>query len=558
MAQVGKNTSTPLNLQIGAATEMMKSFLALLRTRRAVALIYAFAFAFVAFTAFVAFVNNPTTSSPPAAFGDGSRFSSLFAYFFPNSTAQPPQTKTNNVTDSISDDETLKSSKNPTVVQAPPQVNNQSHVDSSGAANHTLMPIAKPPSTTAANGSANVGVSVIGEGMRSNYTTSLLKKKQQSSSLVSNVSASDGPKKQMSVEETLVNCNFYEGSWVRDESYPLYKPGSCSLIDEQFNCIANGRPDTDYQKLRWKPHGCTLPRLDAKRMLKMLKGKRLAFVGDSLNRNMWESLVCILKNSVKDQKKVYEAHGRHRFRTAEASYSFVFKDYDLSVEFFVSPFLVREWEIQEKDGHKKETLRLDLMGESAAKYKGADIIIFNTGHWWTHEKTSKGEDYYQEGNHVYNKLHVKEAFRKAITTWARWVDSYVNPLKTIVFFRGYSESHFSGGRWNSGGQCHNETEPIKNEKFLASYPYKMRALETVLHGMKTSVNYLNITRITDYRKDAHPSIYRKRKYSEEENKSALRYQDCSHWCLPGVPDTWNELLYAELLVKEYQRQEPQS
>lgn len=66
-------------------------------------------------------------------------------------------------------------------------------------------------------------------------------------------------------------------------------------------------------------------RLDAKRMLQMLKGKRLAFVGDSLNRNMWESLVCILKSSVKDQKKVYEAHGRHHFRTPEASYSFIFK-----------------------------------------------------------------------------------------------------------------------------------------------------------------------------------------------------------------------------------------
>lgn len=66
------------------------------------------------------------------------------------------------------------------------------------------------------------------------------------------------------------------------------------------------------------------------------------------------------------------------------------QDYDLAVEFFVSPFLVREWEIREKNGHKKETLRLDLMGESASKYIDADILIFNTGHWWTHEKTSKG------------------------------------------------------------------------------------------------------------------------------------------------------------------------
>lgn len=65
-------------------------------------------------------------------------------------------------------------------------------------------------------------------------------------------------------------------------------------------------------------------RLDGSRLLDLLRGKRLVFVGDSLNRNMWESLVCILRNSVKDRSKVYEANGRHHFR-GEASYSFIFK-----------------------------------------------------------------------------------------------------------------------------------------------------------------------------------------------------------------------------------------
>lgn len=66
------------------------------------------------------------------------------------------------------------------------------------------------------------------------------------------------------------------------------------------------------------------------------------------------------------------------------------QDYNCTVEFFVSPFLVREWEVSDNNGTKKETLRLDLVGKSSDAYRGADIIIFNTGHWWTHEKTSKG------------------------------------------------------------------------------------------------------------------------------------------------------------------------
>lgn len=74
----------------------------------------------------------------------------------------------------------------------------------------------------------------------------------------------------------------------------------------------------------------------------------------------------------------------------------------------------------------------------------------------------------------------------------------------------------SGGQWNSGGQCDSEIEPIKNETFLRRYPAKMVVLEKVLRGMKTHVTYLNITKMTDFRKDGHPSIYRKQKLTEEE------------------------------------------
>ncbi|KAK3227183.1 hypothetical protein Dsin_007045 [Dipteronia sinensis] len=141
--------------------------------------------------------------------------------------------------------------------------------------------------------------------------------------------------------EILMNCDLFDGEWVHDDSYPLYKQGSCSDIDQEFNCFYTGRPDTDYQKMKWKPKGCNLPRLDGVHILELLRGKRLVFVGDSLNRNMWESLLCILKGSTKDPSNVFEANGRHHFR-GETSYSFIFKDYNFSVEFFIAPFFVQE------------------------------------------------------------------------------------------------------------------------------------------------------------------------------------------------------------------------
>ncbi|GFP82806.1 protein trichome birefringence-like 4 [Phtheirospermum japonicum] len=83
-----------------------------------------------------------------------------------------------------------------------------------------------------------------------------------------------------------------------------------------------------------------------------------------------------------------------------------------------------------------------------------------------------------------------------------------------------------------------------NEAHLSSYSWMMRALETEISRMKMPVFYLNITKMTDYTKDGHPSIFRQ---SALTRKNGSFFQDCSHWRLPGVPASLNELLRAVLV-----------
>lgn len=96
-----------------------------------------------------------------------------------------------------------------------------------------------------------------------------------------------------------------------------------------------------------------------------------------------------------------------------------------------------------------------------------------------------------------------------------------------------------GGQWNSGGHCKEATQPL-NETSSMGYREKNSVVEEIIEHMKTPVTFLNITIFSGFWIDCHPSIYAGKRSS---------IQDCSHRCVPGVPDTWNEFLYFHLLSK---------
>ncbi|KAI8525667.1 hypothetical protein RHMOL_Rhmol13G0247900 [Rhododendron molle] len=148
-------------------------------------------------------------------------------------------------------------------------------------------------------------------------------------------------------------------------------------------------------------------------------------------------------------------------------------------------------------------------------------------------------DSIQDGSTISKDMDRLVAFYKGLTTWARWVDQNIDPAKTKVFFQGISPTHYQGKDWKSGAKnCMGEQLPLTGSTYPAGTPPAVDTVNKVLSTIKKPVYLLDITTLSQLRKDAHPSTY-----SGEHSGT-----DCSHWCLPGLPDTWNQLLYAALIM----------
>lgn len=93
--------------------------------------------------------------------------------------------------------------------------------------------------------------------------------------------------------------------------------------------------------------------------------------------------------------------------------------------------------------------------------------------------------------------------------------------------------------------CFRETSPAVGMLNPGPYSDQVKVLQSVIKDMANPPYLLDITTLSELRKDGHPSIYSGS--LSPAQKANPEISDCSHWCLPGVPDTWNILFYTALL-----------
>ncbi|KAG0481183.1 hypothetical protein HPP92_012041 [Vanilla planifolia] len=335
--------------------------------------------------------------------------------------------------------------------------------------------------------------------------------------------------------------------WVfNSSSKPYYTDESCPYVDTQVACSRNGRPDMDYLKWEWQLDDCALPRFDGAALLEKLRERGSCLWGFA-PKGQWQSLVCMVEFNLPPEMKSMK-------RTQSLSV-FTAKEYNATIEFYWAPFLVQSNSDERIIADtSKRILRLDSIAKHAEHWVGVDFLVFNTYVWWMSGHRIKSLwGSFGNGEEGYEELDAVIAYRIGLKTWANWIDSNLKQSNTRIFFTTASPTHMRSADWGrkEGIRCYNETKPVRKRGYWGSGSDKdmMEVVSGVVERMKVRLTFINVTQLSEYRIDGHASVYTETHgevLTDEEKADPQQYADCIHWCLPGVPDTWNRIFFALL------------
>ncbi|XP_051119908.1 protein trichome birefringence-like 25 [Andrographis paniculata] len=356
-------------------------------------------------------------------------------------------------------------------------------------------------------------------------------------------------------------CNLFVGDWVPDSDGPVYTNTSCSTIEPPQNCMKNGRPDRDYVFWRWNPRGCSLPRLDPKKFLDVMKAKSLAFIGDSIMRNHVQSLLCLLSQAEQSVEVYHDTTYKNR--------RWSFPSHGFNVSLVWAPFLTKALTFEDENGVSSGITQLYLDEPDTTwtqQYEKFDHVIIAGGKWFL-----KSAIYYENKtvvgchnchNNNITEMEFEHAYRKALNSTLKFITG--SKHRPSVLFRTTTPDHFENGEWDTGGYC-NRTRPFKaGEAELNVVDKIMRRAELEEFGKAAArgsengvtLKLLDTTALSLMRPDGHPGVYRQFHPYEGKDENAKIQNDCLHWCLPGPIDTWNDLMMEMLLLnRRRQRQE---
>ncbi|CAI7799665.1 unnamed protein product, partial [Closterium sp. NIES-53] len=327
-------------------------------------------------------------------------------------------------------------------------------------------------------------------------------------------------------------CDLYSGEWVRDsQHHPLYSGSTCQFPLPHWTCRRKDRPSFLYEQFRWQPEGCRVPWFNRTELKERLRNKKVAFVGDSVGLQQFFSFLCLISPTPRTHEPYIES------RDADFKFNWTtgWRGWQGSAYRFpeTNTTVLLKWttslcHVARKDWANEsagQAAHLDQPDEFLRQHmEEMDVIIMNTGHHWNINKMQEYRWQFHLGGlpvppdtHKQMEGDFNVPMRTVLRSSAMWVHRHLQEISEererrrlaamregerregaegegeeralpLVLLVTRSPAHFMDGQWNTGGGC-----------------------------------------------------------DKLQDGKAPRQPDCMHWCLPGVSDAWNELLFWEIV-----------
>jgi hypothetical protein len=289
-----------------------------------------------------------------------------------------------------------------------------------------------------------------------------------------------------------------------------------------------------------------------------LRGQSIFVVGYSLVGLQFMALGC----------RLWEIDSKTIFKEGKGTHIYYSPTYDLIIRGCTAYSLLNLRDQQlyllsdPSADHEKITIDnnviLALKGEDYNdvdyKFRKPNVLVISAGHhYYTH--------YYQDS---YNKIHDTNYttsradyidFRIAIKIVNKFLKEFSHNGELRVIWRSNPPRQFYDGDWNTDGHCSfdhpcNRTqlqEWIHDEQSISGVA--MRFTSIIHESAKVNnFEFFDVTDVSIDRCDAMVGSALPRQ-SLSSDKTKIKVHDCTHYCMPGVPDIWNRIMVERFFEK---------
>jgi len=327
-------------------------------------------------------------------------------------------------------------------------------------------------------------------------------------------------------------CDLSKGKWQMSEKPPLYDGAHVEYIwggVQRRLC-----PNKAIRPYAWAPDGCEMLPFDASEFQRLVSQRPIIMFGDSIMTNTFESLRMLVPGlPAPDEDVVPGQLVRRRFapflgHMCKQMYPGEGKSTSVGKYTYLDEGRLNADDCDVDLNQFDARLLQDIRNNT--------IVVLGGGKHFSHR-----DNIYRHGGMILEdkggRVNV-EALRIAYANVFRELEGKGFTGNVIV--QTLSPSHFFHGDWDSGGGCGGFSEPVNDVSnyinLTSESPSEQEEGNSMLRSLTTmsskfKIHIWDVSAMSWGRADAHPGL---------TNKDGPN--DCVHWCLPGVPDVWNQQL----------------